>query len=1017
VRIQVLGPVRAWLGDTPVELTSAGRRAVLGLLAMAGGQPLSQAELVDALWGDRPPASAANIIQTHVKHLRRLLEPKRASRSHSAHLPRVGDGYALRVSADNLDLLRFRRLLAEAGTAQQRGDLRDAAELSAAALAQWQGAPLMDVPQLAGHPKVIALAEERHAALGRYGELMIMLGTVSEALPALEEAAAAQPLDEAGQARLIRAYAVAGHRAKAFATFHDARRRLADELGVDPGRALSAAHEAVLRDPGEPTAVATPVPPPPAPAPVRPAPAQLPADVSGFTGREEELAALDRLVADRDEQPTAVVITAVSGMAGVGKTALAVRWAHRARARFPDGQLYVNLRGYDTEQPMRPEDALAGFLRALGMPGGDVPATRDERAAAYRSLLDGRRVLIVLDNAASVDQLRPLLPGTATCAVLVTSRDTLPGLIARHGAGRLVVPLLPRDEALELITLLIGDRVRAEPAAAGDLIGRCARLPLALRVAAELAIGRPEVPLRDLVTELDDEGRRLELLNAGGDPQTGVRAVFSWSYRQLPPAAARAFRLLGLTPGPDVAGYAAAALLGTGVAEAGELLEVLARAHLIQHTTAGRFALHDLLRAYAVSLGTEIGDGAGTAALDRLFEATLFTAAEAMDTLYPAEQHRRARIGRPDAPVPPVGDGSGAQAWLDRERAGLVALVAHAATHDRPGHAVRLTLTLLRYLESGGHYPEAVAMHEHAVRAAQLSGDAAAEAQLLTNVAVMDVQQGHYEQADALLRRAVELARGCGDHAAEARALGNLGHVDQWQGRYDEASARLREALELCRLTGDQAAEARALGNLGQVYRRQGRDEQAAAYLSEAVRICRRIGDPVGEGYALVSLGDVATRQRDTRRAARCHREALAIFRRTNERAGTALALDGLGAITQDTVFLREALEIFRQLGERAGEIRATNSLGEVLTTTGRPEPAREEHSAALNLAIEIGDRYEGGRAHAGLARVAEMLGDPDTAGRHWAQAWSRYAEIGAPEAEDIRSIIDRRQASRTTHR
>jgi DNA-binding SARP family transcriptional activator/Tfp pilus assembly protein PilF len=1032
VRIQVLGPVRAWLGDAPVELTSAGRRAVLGLLAVAGGLPLSQAELIGALWGERPPPSAANVIQTHVKHLRRLLEPGRATRSRSARLPRVGDGYALRVSADDLDLLSFRRLLARAAACRQSGEPGAAAGLFAEALALWQGAPLMDVPALAGHPKVVALVEERHAALGRYGELMITLGAVAEALPALEEAAAAQPLDEAGQARLIRAYAAAGRRAKAFATFHDTRRRLADELGVDPGPALAAAHAAVLRDPGEPVAVpaatpagasaaalggvsgappgggAPPRPPEPDPPPASPTPAQLPADVPGFTGREDELAVLDRLGADATEQSTAAVILAISGTAGVGKTALAVRWAHRVRSRFPDGQLYVNLRGYDTEQPMTPEDALAGFLRALGVAGGDIPAARDERAAAYRSRLDGRRMLVVLDNVATVDQVRPLLPGTGSCTVVVTSRDTLPGLVARHGAARLVVPLLPAGQALTLITRLIGDRVRADPAAAADLIGRCGHLPLALRVAAELAAGRPDAPLRELVAELADEGRRLELLNAGGDLQTGVRAVFSWSYRQLDPAAARAFRLLGLIPGPDVAGYAAAALLATGVAEAGALLTGLAQAHLIQHTAADRFTLHDLLRAYAVDLCRRSGDGAADAALDRLCDATLFTAAQAMDTLYPAEQHRRARVRRPESPIPPVGDCRGSQSWLDRERDNLVALVGHAATHGRPQHAIRLTLTLLRYLESGGHYPEAVAMHEHAVRAARQSGDAAAEAQLLTNLAVMNVQQGNYPQADGLLRRAIELARSCGDHAAEARALGNLGHVDQWQGRYDEAADRLGEALALCRRTGDEAAEARALGNLGQVHRRRGHDEQAAAYLSEAVRVCRRIGDPVGEGYALASLGDVAARQRDSRRAVTCYREALTIFRRTNERAGTALALDGLGAVTHDVVVLREALEIFRQLGERAGETRAANSLGEVLTASGRPADGRVEHLTALTLAAEMGDRYEGGRAHAGLARVAEMLDDPDTAGGHWRQAWSRYAQIGAPEAQDIRTIIDR---------
>jgi DNA-binding SARP family transcriptional activator/Tfp pilus assembly protein PilF len=1009
VRVQVLGPVRAWVDGRPVELTSAGRRAVLGLLALAGGQPLGRPELIDTLWGDRPPASAANIIQTHVKHLRRLLEPGRASRSHSSRLPRVGDGYALRVSAGNLDLLRFRRLLAEAATARQREDRQGAAELFTEALGLWQGVPLMDVPLLAGHPKVVALVEERHAALGRYGELMIALGAVSEALPVLEEAAAAQPLDEAGQARLIRAYAVAGRRAKAFATFHETRKRLAEELGVDPGPELSAAHAAVLREAGEPAATA-------APAPQKPVPAQLPADVPGFIGRDEELTALDLLVADA-EQFTAVVISAVSGMAGVGKTALAVRWAHRARSRFPDGQLYVNLRGYDTEQPMTPEDALAGFLRALGLPGGQIPGARDERAAAYRSLLDGRRMLIVLDNAASVDQVQPLLPGTASCAVVVTSRDTLPGLVARHGASRLVVPLLHQDESLALITRLIGDRVHEDPGAAADLITRCARLPLALRVAAELAVGRPEAPLRELVTELADEGRRLELLNAGGDPQTGVRAVFSWSYRQLTPAAARAFRLLGLLPGPDVEAYAAAALLGTDLATAGQLLEVLARAHLVQRTAADRFTLHDLLRAYAIELGAETGEAAGLAAVTRLFAAMLFTAAAAIGTLYPAEQHRRARVERPEAPVPPVADGGDAQAWLDRERANLAALVTHAATHDQPAHAIQLTIILLRYLESGGHYPQAVAMHEHALRAARQAGDAAAEAQLLTNVAVMDVQQGHYERAGVLLEEAIARARQCGDHAAEARALGNLGHVHQWQGRYEEAAERLREALALCRLTGDGAGEARALGNLGQVYRRQGNDEQASAYLSESVRICRRIDDPVGEGYALVSLGDVAVRQRDTARAIRAHREALAVFRRTNERAGTALALDGLGAVTRDTVFLREALEIFRRIGERAGETRATNSLGTVLTTTGRAAQGREQHLAALALAIEIGDRYEWARAHAGLARAAETLGETEAAGPHWRQALSRYTEIGAPEAEDIRRVLARRQATEATNR
>jgi len=1002
----VLGPVRAWLDGVPVELTSAGQRATLGLLAMAAGQPLAQPELIDALWGDRPPPSAANVIQTHVKHLRRLLEPGRAARSRSAVLPHIGDGYALRVSDDNLDLLHFRRLLAEATTAQNRGDPRTAATLFAEALGQWQGAPLMDVPLLAEHPKVIALAEERRAALGRYGELMIALGEVEDALPALKEAAAAQPLDEAGQSRLIRAYGAAGLRAKAFETFHEVRRRLADELGVDPGPELVAAHSSVLRDPAEAVASrAVPAAKPPA----TPPPAQLPADVPGFTGRGDELAMLDKLLDDAGDQLTAVVISAVSGTAGVGKTALAVRWAHRVRAGFPDGQLYVNLRGYHAEQPMPPGEALAQFLRALGMPGADIPISVDERAASYRSLLDGRRMLIVLDNAASVEQVRPLLPGSASCVVLVTSRDTLSGLVARHGARRLDLNRLPHNDALSLITRLIGDRVGVDPRAAADLIARCARLPLALRVAAELAIGRPEVPLAQLVHELADEGRRLELLDAGGDPQTGVRAVFSWSYSQLPAAAARAFRLLGLHPGPDLEVYAAAALIGTDVTRARQLLESLARAHLVERTPADRFTLHDLLRAYAVELAGGDHEGDRHAALTRLFDAWLAIAGTAIDTLYPAERHRRPHIPPPETPAPPIVDPPTAQSWLDAERANLVAFVVHHATHDWPRHAVQLTITLLRYLESGGHYAEATTMHTHARRAAQQVGDAAAEAHLLTNVAVVDVQQGHYEQAADLLRRAIALARQCGDHAAEARALGNLGHVDQWQGRYDAAAQRLREALALCRRTGDGAGEARALGNLGQVYRRQGRYREASTHLRGAVRICRQVGDRVGEGYALVSLGDVAARQGHPEQATAHHREALEVFRRTSERAGEALALDGLGTATRDSGRLREAIAIFRQLGERAGEARATNSLGEVLHGAGLAAEAHDRHRSALALAVEIGEKYEQARAFAGLAFAAELMGDSAAAERGLRQALTLYTEIGAPEVADLRRLIDGR--------
>ncbi|MGH8921280.1 MAG: NB-ARC domain-containing protein, partial [Actinomycetes bacterium] len=391
---------------------------------------------------------------------------------------------------------------------------------------------------------------------------------------------------------------------------------------------------------------------------------------------------------------------------GVGKTALALRWAHRVRGDFPDGQLYVNLRGYDPGQPLSADDVLAGFLRALGLAGHDIPLEVDERAAAYRSLLDGRRMLVVLDNAATVEQIRPLLPGTPSAMVVVTSRDSLAGLVARDGARRLGLDLLPPEDAVSLLRVLIGARVEVEPDAAMTLANQCARLPLALRVAAELAVARPTTSLAVLVAELVDEQLRLHLLDAGGDPRTAVRGVFSWSYQHLPADAARAFRLLGLHPGPDLDLYAAAALTDTTPGQAQHLLGLLARAHLVHTASAGRYGMHDLLRAYATHLATDEDSGhERRAVLTRLFDYYLAIVVAAMDTLVPAERHLRPRIPDPAPPGPVVADLITARAWLDAERAILAAICAHTARYGWPGHTTRLATTLFRYFEISVHYP------------------------------------------------------------------------------------------------------------------------------------------------------------------------------------------------------------------------------------------------------------------------------------------------------------------------
>ncbi|BCJ46261.1 XRE family transcriptional regulator [Actinoplanes ianthinogenes] len=968
LRIQVLGLTGAWLDGRPVDLGPAGQRAVLGLLVLAGGRPVTRSALIEAIWADEPPESAVNILQTRVKHLRRALEPGRPARRASRLIPRAGDGYRIDAPSGCVDLFEFRRLA--------RLDRLDEA------LGCWKGDPLADVPVLSGHPALIALAEERYGVLVRHAEALLADGRAERAVALLAEAAAARPLDEAGQARLIRAYQAAGRRAEAFATYHAVRELLVEELGVDPGPELAAAHEALLREetpkPGGPTAPRVPR---------TPVPAELPPDLGGFVGREAELAQLDHLaLADRDGPDTALRIIVLSGTPGVGKTTLAVRWAQRRRDRFADGQLYVDLRGYDPEQPMAPGDAPAGFLRSLGLPPEAIPVTLGERVARLRSMLAGRRMLLLLDNAASVDQVRPLLPGTGTCVVLVTSRDSLTGLVVGHDAKRLELDLLPLPDAMVLFTRLLGARVGVEAQAAAALAVQCARLPLALRIVAELAAMRGTAPLATLVDELSDQHRRLDLLVTGSDPRTDVGAVFSWSYGHLPPPVARIFRLLGLHPGPDIDSYALAALCGEDPATARRSADVLARAHLLGRADGDRYALHDLLRAYAAQLVAEDDEKSRAEALAGLLGYYRGAAQTAIDTLYPAERRRLLDSARHGTPAPDLHTAALSLSWLDAERANLVATAVHAARHGRPEHTTALTIILLRYLESAGHYDEATTLHTHALQAAVQVRDRRQEAHLETNFAVILAQQGRYPEAVQRLERAASLAAVIADPVAQARAVGNLGHVYQRQGRFPEAAERLAEAIALCRQAGDSTGEARGLGNLGQVYLRQGRDDQAVAPLRAAVDICRRIEDATGEAYALISISHIASRGGAYERAEQLARAALELCRRGNEPAGEGYALDGLGLarLRRDDpagalALIRQALEIFRRLGERAGEANACNSLGEALTAAGDHAAARAQYTAALMLATEIGDEHQAARARRGLTPHPTVPGPAHT--------------------------------------
>lgn len=933
MRIQVLGPIRAWQVGEELDLGSPGQRALFGLLALAGGQPVSRTELVDALWERRPPLGAANVIQTYVKHLRRLLEPARLARAPSILLPMVGGGYALRVPGEDVDLMSFRRLVNAASTAapeQQR-----VAALLAEALDLWQGTPLADVPSMASHPTVVALARERHAALGRYARAMIATGAAAEALPLLAQAAAAQPLDEAAQTRLIRVYHAAGQRERAFAVYDATRRRLADDLGIDPGPELAEAHAALLREPVA-VAVAADVTGARQPlantAAAQPVPAQLPADTRGFTGRGAELAALSGLLApspwgkgtptgqdNEGAEDAAVMIATVSGTAGVGKTALAVHWAHGVRGRFPDGQLYVDLRGYDTERPVPAVGALAGFLSALGVPAQRLPADVEARAALFRSLLINRRMLVVLDNARDAAQVRPLLPSSPTCRVVITSRSQTPSLIALEGARPLALGLLSAEEANEMLARRLGrQRVLAAPEAVDEIIDHCARLPLALAIVAARAALHPNFPLETIAAELREHGSRLDLL-AGDGATTNVRRVFSWSYEVLTQPAARLFRLLGLHPGPDISSRAAASLSGLPLSEARVHLSELTRAHLLEEHAPDRYAFHGLLRIYAVERErAKAKDGRRRHEIERhdavlrVLDHYLHTAYAASLLLTPARKPLEIPLTWPRTGVEldlPADYGQ-AYGWLLAEQEVLVAAVTWAADAGLDTQTWQLAWAMTNFLDRQGRWQDRLSVHTAALTAAQRLGDRAGQAHMRLGLANTYARMARFEDAREGLEQALTLLTEIGDSAGQANVHLNLAFVERSLDDRPRALEHMEAALELYTIDGNLAGRARALHEIGWSHAQDGDYQLAYTRCQQALELLQEAQDRYGEAGAWDSLGYIHHHSGDHRQAVTCYHRSLTLLDQINDlphRAEVLVRIGDAHLATGDTPNTRES--------------------------------------------------------------------------------------------------------------
>ncbi|MFI5909259.1 tetratricopeptide repeat protein [Dactylosporangium sp. NPDC051541] len=970
LRIGVLGALSVRRADGPVEVGSPMLRGLLGLLAMHARQAVPRDEIVDVLW-DRPPRSCQNLIHGYIGQLRRLLEPDRRRRGAAGTVRLAPGGYRLDLDAAGLDVVRFDELLghARAAATDTAAAVR---ERLAEALDCWRGPVLAGAdPRLRQHRTAVALGRRRVDAALTYADLALAGDGGPAAVPRLLSIVFDEPLHEGLHARLALLLAAGGERAEALRVLADARSRLAEELGVEPGEELRSAQLQVLR--------AGPRPAMSVKATQVAVPGQLLADVATFTGRVDALRSLDDRLAGGGGG-----VVAIAGTAGIGKTALVMHWAHRVQERFPDGQLYVNLRGYAQGAPLEPIEVLARLLHALGTPLDEVPLEVEEAAGVYRTLLADRRILVVLDNARDAEQVRPLLPGGVGCLALVTSRDRLAGLVAREGAQLLVLDVLAAAEARALLGRIVGaQRLRAEdPAVVDDLVALCGALPLALRIAAANLVCDPHRTVREYVAELRG-GDRLTALRIEGDRQTAVEAALDLSYAALPPPARRLFRLLGLVPGPDFTAAAAAALAGGEPVSVGAVLERLARAHLLEQYDRGRFAVHDLLRLYAHDrCAAQDGPDDRQAALGRLFDHYLAGLDAAARLLYPEKLRLPLPSGLPE-PVPGFAEPAQALQWVEAERPNLVAAIRHG-----PRPSTWLLADALRgYFHLSMHTIDWLTVATTGLAAAIDAGDGPAQAVSHLSIADAHWRRSRHDLAVEHFNRALTAARRTGWAQCEASILGNLGAVHWQQGNLRAAGDQIAAALELNRRTGWLAGQAVSLGNLGLVRMQAGQLERAAGHFAEALTLARRTGARSSEANILGNLGEVCQLLGRLDEAVEHLDLALARHRELGGRGNEAANLRTLAATHRDAGRLDRALELARAALEQAKgtdmlrlEIDALNVLGTVQDAQGHCAASVDSHRRALTMARETGEQLPEAEALIGIAAAQLHLGHLDQA-------------------------------------
>jgi DNA-binding SARP family transcriptional activator/tetratricopeptide (TPR) repeat protein len=914
VEFRLLGPVEVWVAGRRVEVGAARQRCVLAALMWDVNHCVSADRIVERVWGEqRLPDQPRNTVRTYVSFLRSAL-----AQVDGVTIERRSEGYLVNADARLLDVRRFDSLLDRARSADADGGDRSVA-LFGEALGLWRGEPFagLDTPWINAARQSLAL--RRRAVRLDLTDIQLRSGRHHEVLVGLSAEVAAHPLDERLAGQLMLALYRSSRQAESLAQYQRIRGCLADELGIDPGRPLQQLYQRILAaDPS----LAAPVPQEQPVVLARPAavvPRQLPAAPRWFAGRARELGRLTAALDERPDSGRTLAISAIGGVGGIGKTWLALHWAHQHTHRFPDGQLYVDLRGFDpSAQPMPPATAVRGFLEALGVASAAVPVDPHAQVGLYRSLTAERRMLIVLDNARDASQVTPLLPGSPTCTVLVTSRQRLAGLIVAHGAHPVELDLFSRDETLDLLTRYLGAaRVVAERDAIGELIERCAGLPLAVSIVAARALAQPELPLSVMAEELRDASARLDALESG-DQNIDVRTVFSWSYDALNAEAAEALGLLALAPGPDIGVLAATNLTALPPERLRAALLELQNAHLLQQAAAGRYHLHDLVRLYATERAcAEHSPSDRESALRRLLDFHVQTAVAAEHLLDPS--HAPVKI---DDPIPgsrsqALADETAALAWFEDEHAVLLAVQQFASDQGWHAGAWHLAWTLDAFHWRRGHIADDLA-----------------------------VWQAGLAAADAL-----------GDPVIRVRARRRLGHAHLRAGQYAAGTRFIEEGLALAEEVGDLRSQAHNLAVLAWAWELDGDEQRALEHAERAFRIFRSLGAPVWEARTLNDVGWHQARLGMHAPARENCRSALARTRENRDRDGEANALSTLAFIAEQTgegvsaiELYHQALAVYQELDHTYEQASTLDRIAAALAASGQDDQALHAWHRARRL-------------------------------------------------------------------